>query len=135
LMHLFIVIIYNMFNNHPVHIYIEGTVDSIQEITKDNLYTCYETFYHPENMTLFVASNIDAEEIGELIKNNQAEKEFSKPEEIKRFYPKEPTEVNEKKKVIHMPVSTPKCIIGVKEFRSEERRVGKECRYRKSELH
>src|SRR5699024_12624151 len=63
--------------------------------------------------------NIDAEEIGELIKNNQAEKEFSKPEEIKRFYPKEPTEVNEKKKVIHMPVSTPKCIIGVKEFGNE----------------
>src|SRR5699024_11582860 len=100
----FMGIINNMFKNHPVHIDIAGTVDSIQEITKDDLYTCYETFYHPENMTLFVAGNIDAEEIGELIKNNQAEKEFSKPEEIKRFYPKEPTEVNEKKKVIHMPV-------------------------------
>src|SRR5699024_9364344 len=126
----FMGIINNMFKNHPVHIDIAGTVDSIQEITKDDLYTCYktlyhqekiinqkknivisiqeitkddlytcyETFYHPENMTLFVAGNIDAEEIGELIKNNQAEKEFSKPEEIKRFYPKEPTEVNEKKK-------------------------------------
>src|SRR5699024_2434976 len=41
----------SMFENHPVNIDIAGTVDSIYEITKDDLYTCYNTFYHPENMT------------------------------------------------------------------------------------
>ena len=115
----FMGIIKNMFKDHPVHIDIAGTVDSIQDITKDDLYTCYETFYHPENMTLFVAGNFDVEEIAELIQANQTQKEFSKPSEIKRFYPEEPIEVHEKKKVVHMPVSIPKCIIGVKEFGNE----------------
>lgn len=43
-----------LFHNHPVNIDIAGTVDSIYTITKDDLYTCYHTFYHPENMILFV---------------------------------------------------------------------------------
>src|SRR5699024_10923918 len=48
-----------LFHQHPVKIDIAGTVDSIQSITKDDLYTCYNTFYHPENMSLFIAGNFD----------------------------------------------------------------------------
>ena len=47
-----------MFKKHPVNIDIAGTVESISKITKDDLYTCYNTFYHPENMTLFITGNI-----------------------------------------------------------------------------
>ncbi|MFN3367779.1 MAG: EF-P 5-aminopentanol modification-associated protein YfmH, partial [Exiguobacterium mexicanum] len=43
-------IIENMYKNHPVKIDIAGTVDSIQDITAEHLYTCYNTFYHPSNM-------------------------------------------------------------------------------------
>ena len=41
-----------MFHQHPVKIDIAGTVASIQDITADYLYKCYETFYHPSNMVL-----------------------------------------------------------------------------------
>jgi predicted Zn-dependent peptidase len=40
----------NMYHNHPVKIDIAGTIESIDKITAEHLYTCYETFYHPSNM-------------------------------------------------------------------------------------
>lgn len=104
-----------LFHNHPVNIDIAGTVESIQDITKDDLYTCYNTFYHPENMALFIAGNFEAEEMLEMIKKNQAEKGFAPMENITRFYPEEPETVVNQKKVIQMPVSIPKAVVGIKE--------------------
>lgn len=51
---LFFGLIENMYKDHPVKIDIAGTVESISHITKDLLYECYETFYHPSNMLLFI---------------------------------------------------------------------------------
>ncbi|WP_099158161.1 EF-P 5-aminopentanol modification-associated protein YfmH [Virgibacillus ndiopensis] len=105
----------SMFKNHPVNIDIAGTVESINSITKDDLYTCYNTFYHPENMTLFIAGNFDPDNMMNLIKDNQANKNFVKMDEIKRDFPDEPKEVAMKENKIIMPVSIPKCTIGIKE--------------------
>lgn len=105
----------SMFKNHPVNIDIAGTVESIQDITKDDLYTCYRTFYHPENMTLFIAGNFDLDEMLEMIRNNQNEKHFDPLGDIKRSYPEEPEAVAEKEKTMEMPISIPKCIVGIKE--------------------
>ncbi|GGC97462.1 EF-P 5-aminopentanol modification-associated protein YfmH [Pontibacillus salipaludis] len=107
--------IQSLFEEHPVKIDIAGTVDSIQDITKEDLYTCYETFYHPSNMTFFLAGNFDPETMMKQIEDNQNSKSFAPPEDIKRSYPSEPTEVANKHKVIEMPVSVSKCLVGVKE--------------------
>ncbi|GEN86441.1 pitrilysin family protein [Oceanobacillus sp. FSL W8-0428] len=104
-----------LFHNHPVNIDIAGTVDSIYTITKDDLYTCYHTFYHPENMILFVTGNFDAQEMMNLIKENQQKKSFDKLDDIKRQFPEEPDTVKEKNLMINMPVSIPKCAVGIKE--------------------
>src|SRR5699024_1605963 len=98
-----------MFKNHPVNIDIAGTVDSIMKITKDDLYTCYNTFYHPENMTLFIVGKMEPEKIFKLIEENQANKSFDKMDEIKREFPEEPEEVAQANLEINMPVSVPKC--------------------------
>ncbi|SER08066.1 Predicted Zn-dependent peptidase [Gracilibacillus ureilyticus] len=105
----------SMFSQHPVQIDIAGTVESIKDITKDDLYTCYHTFYHPSNMVLFVAGNVDVKETMELIKENQAAKTFEQPEPIKRNFPEEPTEVAKKELHVTMPVNVPKALVGVKE--------------------
>jgi predicted Zn-dependent peptidase len=105
----------SMFRNHPVNIDIAGTVDSINAITKDDLYTCYNTFYHPENMILFIAGNFDAKKMMEGIEENQSAKTFKPMNEIRRFYPEEPAQIAEKETRINMPVSIPKCTIGIKE--------------------
>lgn len=75
--------LFNTFNNHPYKNPIIGTIKSINSITKDDLYTCYNTFYHPSNMFVVVTGNVDAKEIIDVIKENQAKKEFSEKKEIK----------------------------------------------------
>ncbi|SES76902.1 Predicted Zn-dependent peptidase [Oceanobacillus limi] len=104
-----------MFKDHPVNVDIAGTVESINSITKDDLYTCYHTFYHPENMTLFIAGNFDPEKMMALIKENQAAKKFDNMTEIHRSFPEESQQVAMKENTIEMPVSVPKCTVGIKE--------------------
>ncbi|WP_227935868.1 EF-P 5-aminopentanol modification-associated protein YfmH [Alkalihalobacillus deserti] len=108
-------VIENMFHNHPVKIDIAGTIESISHITKDLLYSCYETFYHPANMLLFVIGPVDPEEVMTQVKRNQSQKKFSKLKEIQRFFDEEPDTVAKERNVITMPVQTPKCLMGFKE--------------------
>ncbi|MEH7107004.1 EF-P 5-aminopentanol modification-associated protein YfmH [Bacillus sp. JJ1764] len=107
-------IIQNLYKNHPVNIDIAGTIESISHITKDWLYECYNTFYHPSNMLLFIVGPIDAEKIMNQVRENQAKKEYKEMPEIKRKFEEEPTEVAEKKQVLHMNVQTSKCLVGIK---------------------
>ncbi|OYD09508.1 EF-P 5-aminopentanol modification-associated protein YfmH [Paludifilum halophilum] len=104
-----------MYEKHPVEIDIAGTVESIAEIDKETLYTCYETFYHPSNMLLFVVGPFDPEEIMDLIRKNQNTKDYQKQAEIRRFYPDEPEKVAEPQKEARLSVGIPKCLFGFKE--------------------
>ncbi|MBN2909399.1 insulinase family protein [Polycladomyces sp. WAk] len=106
-----------MYQRHPVRIDIAGTVESIAKIDKETLYKCYETFYHPSNMVLFVVGSIEPDTTMQWIRENQAAKPFDKQAEIKRFYPEEPETVAEKRKEIRLTVGIPKCLFGFKENR------------------
>lgn len=108
-------LIETMYHHHPIHIDIAGTVESIAKITKELLYDCYHTFYHPSNMSLFVVGGVDPEETMELIRSNQAAKEYKPQGEIHRLFEQEPTTVRNKEKVTVLPVSLPKCLFGCKE--------------------
>lgn len=107
-------VIENMYHTHPVKIDIAGTVESISAITADMLYECYETFYHPSNMLLFITGPIEPEEIMNVIRENQAAKTYKDAPEIERFFESEPDSVASKKQVLEMNVQIPKCFIGVK---------------------
>lgn len=63
---------------------IGGTVESIKEIDKDILMKCYNTFYHPANMTLVVVGGFDKDELIDMIRLNQSNKTFAKFKEIKK---------------------------------------------------
>ncbi|NEN81671.1 EF-P 5-aminopentanol modification-associated protein YfmH [Paenibacillus elgii] len=108
-------LIETMYHNHPVHIDIAGTIESIGEITKEMLYECYHTFYHPSNMSLFVVGGVNPQEIMELVKRNQAEKTFKPQGTINRYFEDEPHQVKAARKVTVLPVSLPKCLFGCKE--------------------
>lgn len=112
-------IIGSMYHEHPVQIDIAGTVESIQAITKDDLYTCYQTFYHPSNMTFTMVGDFDPEEMLSIIRHNQAEKTFPVLPKITRDFPEEPTSVQQENASISMPVSITKCMIGIKEEQTE----------------
>lgn len=70
-------LIENLYKNHPVKIDIAGTVESISHITKDMLYECYYTFYHPSNMLLFIVGPVDPNKIMNQVKENQSKKKIS----------------------------------------------------------
>lgn len=106
-----------LYHDHPVHIDIAGTVESIRQIDKETLYNCYETFYHPSNMLLFVVGGVEAEEVFKLVRDNQNAKSFSPQGEIKRYFDQELSTVKTARKVIELPVSQPKCMLGFKEKR------------------
>ncbi|MGE7624847.1 EF-P 5-aminopentanol modification-associated protein YfmH [Viridibacillus sp. NPDC096237] len=108
-------ILENMYKSHPVKDDIAGTISSINQITKEDLYSCYNTFYHPNNMLLFVIGPVVPEEVIRLIRNNQVQKTFREPEEIHRISPDEDAKVNRKSSVMKLPVQTPKVFIGYKE--------------------
>lgn len=104
-----------MYLVHPVHIDIAGTVESIGTITKETLYTCYNAFYHPSNMLLFVVGGVDPEEVMKLVRENQAKKQYEPQGGIDRLFEDEPKEVHEKRRETRLPVSLPKCLFGFKE--------------------
>lgn len=56
-----------MYHEHPVRVDIAGTVESINDITAETLYECYNTFYHPKNMAMFIVGNVDVDEIAAYI--------------------------------------------------------------------
>lgn len=111
--------IQNMYKNHPVKIDIAGTIESISHITKDLLYTCYETFYHPSNMLLFVVGPVDAEKVMTQVRENQAKKDYEDMPEITRHFDKEPETVAEQKQVLNMPVQASKAMVGLKTRKPE----------------
>lgn len=108
-----------MYQKHPVHIDIAGTPDSVRSITREMLYDCYNTFYHPSNMTLFVVGGVDPQKTMEQVKKDQAKKTFPPGGEIKRMFDAEPQQVREEKRELNLPVSLPKCLFGFKEEPSE----------------
>ncbi|MCL2560685.1 MAG: insulinase family protein [Turicibacter sp.] len=104
----------NLFVNHPIKIDIAGTVASIYEITAEDLQLCYDTFYHPSNMVLFVVGDVEPESVMAHIKDNQDAKAYEAAPEIKRYFPDDPVQVAVPHREVQMQVSVPKVYVGVK---------------------
>ena len=102
-----------LYKVNPIKIDIAGSVESISGINKEILYTCYNTFYNPANMTMVICGDFVPEEILKEVKNRLVEKD--KQAEIKRLYEKEPEEINEKSIEVTMDVSNPLFMLGFKD--------------------
>lgn len=104
-----------MYQKFPIKMEIAGTIESISHITKEYLYQCYETFYHPGNMVLLVVGSFDPETVMKWVRDNQAAKEFPPTPKIERLFPEEPAPVAESRVEAILAVGLPKCLIGFKE--------------------
>ncbi|CCK88040.1 peptidase M16 inactive domain protein [Clostridioides difficile NAP08] len=104
-----------MYVNYPARIDIAGTVDSIYKITKEELYKCYNTFYNPGNMALFVVGDLDVEKVIDVTKKSNNYKVDKLSKSIERFYPEEPKSVKEKEVIEKFPISMPMFNIGFKD--------------------
>ncbi|EMB9394057.1 insulinase family protein [Staphylococcus pseudintermedius] len=103
-----------MYQDHPVRVDIAGSVESIYEITKDDLYLCYETFYHPSNMVLFVVGDVDPEHIENLVRTHEDARGIVAQPEIERDPLNEPIEVIEHQVVESMALQSSRIMLGLK---------------------
>lgn len=105
-----------MYKDHPIRIDIAGTVDSISHINKDLLYTCYNTFYSPQNMFFIVVGDVDVDKTIDLIEENirKYEKENITHSEVKKYVPIEQDEIYKKEIEEKMDIYMPLLCIGYK---------------------
>ncbi|MEJ7174415.1 pitrilysin family protein [Staphylococcus caprae] len=103
-----------MYSKHPIRVDIAGSVDSIYDITKDDLYLCYETFYHPSNMVLFVVGDVDPQSIVDLVDNHEKQRNKTNQPKIERAQIKEPEEVNTHTVTEKMKLQSPRLMLGFK---------------------
>ncbi|HIX80707.1 MAG TPA: insulinase family protein [Candidatus Erysipelatoclostridium merdavium] len=106
--------IQNLYQQHPVAVDIAGTVETVTRTDKDMLELCYNTFYHPSNMMIFVVGNIDPDKAMATIKENQDKKNFSLANPIVLKKVNEPKEIKTKEKVLTMDVEMNKIIVSIK---------------------
>ena len=101
-----------MYENHPIRHDIAGTAESISKIDKTLLYQCYNAFYAPENMILFVGGDVEPEKIEETV-NRVA---VQKPSPAVEFVlPEEPETVSGREAEAEFMVSRPMMTLNYKE--------------------
>ena len=103
--------IYNSFVKHPIKYSIGGTALSIKKITKEDLYTCYNTFYHPSNMFLVITGKVNPDEIISIIKEHEDKRDLKESSNIKIKGIVEPNRVAKEKEVLKMSITVPKVFI------------------------
>ena len=103
-----------MYSNHPIRVDIAGSVESIYDITKDDLYLCYETFYHTSNMVLFIVGDVNPQNMIDLVEQHEAKRNKTNQPKIERAEIDEPIEVNQHNVTEQMKLQSPRLMLGFK---------------------
>ncbi len=117
----------NSIKDNPFRESIIGTVKEVKSITKEQLETCYNRFYNPSNMFLVVTGNFDKDKMLEVIKENQAKKQFAKIDNLELKKYKEPDKIVKAKEIVKCNTNIPKMAytikIPIKDFEIDERKL------------
>lgn len=108
-----------LYDHHPLRVSVAGSQESISHITAETLNHCYEAFYHPGNMVLCVAGDVDPEQVVSIAESvlpaqprAQAAKDYGAPETMQAAQ----THLSRE-----MEVSTPDFLLG---FKAEPHEAG-----------
>lgn len=101
-----------MYEAHPVRKDIAGTIESISKIDKTLLYQCYNAFYAPENMILFVGGNVEPALVEKTVQEVAASRRLPK---VEFALPEEREGVSAKKVEAEFMVSRPMFSLSFKE--------------------
>lgn len=104
----------SMYHTHPVRVDIAGSVESIYNITKDDLYRCYHTFYHPSNMVLFVVGDVIPEHILNIVQQHESARQIESQPAIERDPLNESSHIVQSKVSEAMAIQSPRLMLGFK---------------------
>ncbi len=104
----------NLYKVSPYNTPILGTVDSINKITEEDLYKCYNTFYQPNNMFLVVGGAVDADNVIKIVSDTLGKFNLDYDKEIKVKQYKEPVKVVKEYEEVNRDVKVEKLTIGFK---------------------
>ena len=102
----------NIYHKHPRRIDIGGSVEEIYKITKEDLYTCYNSFYSPNNMFILIVGGFDKDKAYEIIKNSLEDIDNRGKAKISKI--NEPKEVRCEYQEVTSNISVPKIAVGLK---------------------
>ena len=91
---------------------ISGDIEDIKKITLDDILTCYNTFYNPDNMFVIITGNVNPYEALAILEEKE-NKEYNNNEIIRKKII-EPIKVNKEYEEIEMNVETNKVCINLK---------------------
>lgn len=106
-----------MYQENPIKLDIAGSIESISKIDPDVLYKCYNTFYHPSNMTMVICGDFEPAILLEQVKAKLLPKENQG--NIKRIYPPKENKINKPYATRKMEVSTPIFMIGYQDTQTD----------------
>ncbi len=106
----------SLYRVHPVRNDIAGTIESIAEITPELLYRCYNTFYHPSNMAVFIVGDLEPQAVAEQVAEDINGRCYGQIGQIVRNYPDEPDHIMKEKVVQELVVSEPIFYLGFKDI-------------------
>jgi len=108
-----------MYNNYPLNVDIGGTVESVYSITKEELYSCYNTFYAPQNMFVIIIGDVDIESTVKMIKERHSSTKRDELSTPQRFYPEEPENIAMREIEKKLDVFMPSICIGFKSSKKD----------------
>lgn len=108
-----------MYNNYPLNVDIGGTVESVYSITKEELYSCYNTFYAPQNMFVIIIGDVDIESTVKMIKERHSSTKRDELSVPQRFYPEEPENIAMREIEKKLDVFMPSICIGFKSSKKD----------------
>ncbi len=103
---------YNAFHNNLYKYPVIGTKESIESITKEDLYNVYNAFYAPSNMHLVVTGNVEPQKVIAFAEKYYQDKPFNKKGE--KVTELEPKTVCQRKDIINKNINNKVCFINYK---------------------
>lgn len=86
-----------MLKEHPIITDIAGSVESVESITYDDVKLCYESFYTPKNMGVYLYGDLDVEATFRLVDKFQTDEFKARSQKPILDEINEPMEVNERR--------------------------------------
>ena len=103
-----------LFKKDPTKIPIIGTIEDVKNTTLEDIKNVYETFYHPQNMFLVITGNFNVQETLAIIKENQAQKQWTEYTFPERKKYKEPISVACHFQELYQNIKIPKLTLAYK---------------------